>query len=419
MSSQIAKLSQWKSSYLCLGLLFGLLLLLAACSGDELSSPEASPTTEPTLTATKAPSPTPTLSPTPESIEVEVEGVSFSYDQALANTIKDEKIPAQLLGIDGGSSYFRGVPDYAYFTFNVETPGGRPSTLVIQPIKDGNGDYYGTLDNFYRAEIERLVAQLAETPSTSANPADIQLAYLDFASGEGVRTISYLPSALGPEPITNQEIYYVFRGLTSDGSMQVVLNYSISTDVLSDTASLTAEELQTIANDSQGYITGIMDSLASLSAEQFTPQLALLDEMIASLSVDSAAFTTVSVPLNPPDCYNDTIFVSDVNIPDNTVINPGETFIKTWRARNVGTCTLSVAEGLIRLSGQQIEWLDSTPLDLVPPNEEFEISVTLTAPEAPGFYESYWTLQSSAPYFTSFGAEFYVVIEVAAEEEGN
>lgn len=419
MSSAYAKLSQL-SIALYLGLLFGLLLLLAACGGDELGTPEGSPTTtEPTLTVAKALSPTPTVSPTPESIEVEAAGVSFSYHKTLAKTVTDEKIPAQLLGIEGGGRYFRGVPDYAYFTFDVERPGGRPSTLVIQPIKDGNGEYYGTLDNFYRAELERLESQLAEKPSTSANPGDVQLAYLDFASGEGVRTISYLASALGPEPITNQEIYYVFRGLTSDGSMYVALTYSISTDVLSDTVSLTAEELQTIASDSQGYIRGIMDSLSSLSEEQFRPQLALLDEMMGSLSIDSAAFTTVSVPLNPSDCYNDTIFVSDVNIPDNMVINPGETFTKTWRARNVGTCTLSVAESLIRLSGQQIEWLDTTPLQIVPPDEEFELSVTLTAPEMPGFYESYWTLQSSAPYFSRFGAEFYVIIEVAGGEEGN
>jgi hypothetical protein len=34
-------------------------------------------------------------------------------------------------------------------------------------------------------------------------------------------------------------------------------------------------------------------------------------------------------------------FVRDVSIPDGTTFAPGETFTKTWRIRNAGTCTWS------------------------------------------------------------------------------
>jgi len=34
-------------------------------------------------------------------------------------------------------------------------------------------------------------------------------------------------------------------------------------------------------------------------------------------------------------------YIKDVNIPDGTVFPPGTTFTKTWRLKNVGTCTWS------------------------------------------------------------------------------
>ena len=36
---------------------------------------------------------------------------------------------------------------------------------------------------------------------------------------------------------------------------------------------------------------------------------------------------------------NQASFVSDVTVPDDTVVPAGSTFVKTWRIRNDGTCT--------------------------------------------------------------------------------
>src|SRR4030095_3125018 len=43
-------------------------------------------------------------------------------------------------------------------------------------------------------------------------------------------------------------------------------------------------------------------------------------------------------PPNAPDCTNSASFVADITIPDNTEIVGGETFTKTWRIMNTGTC---------------------------------------------------------------------------------
>src|SRR6266498_580674 len=46
---------------------------------------------------------------------------------------------------------------------------------------------------------------------------------------------------------------------------------------------------------------------------------------------------TIPVVGATASCYGLT-FVSDVSIPDNTPVTPGQTFTKTWKVKNSGTC---------------------------------------------------------------------------------
>lgn len=47
-------------------------------------------------------------------------------------------------------------------------------------------------------------------------------------------------------------------------------------------------------------------------------------------------------------------FVSDVTIPDGTVIAPGAAFTKTWRIQNAGTCTWNTSYAVVFASGTQM-----------------------------------------------------------------
>ncbi len=42
---------------------------------------------------------------------------------------------------------------------------------------------------------------------------------------------------------------------------------------------------------------------------------------------------------SPANCREGAILVEDVTYPDNTRLNAGEKFTKTWKLQNVGTCT--------------------------------------------------------------------------------
>jgi hypothetical protein len=94
--------------------------------------------------------------------------------------------------------------------------------------------------------------------------------------------------------------------------------------------------------------------------------------------------------------------VGDVTIVDDTVFHYGEPLTKTWRIRNVGTCTWNSAYRLIFAGGDKFAGPSAVPLPAdVAPDQTVDISVTLTAPGAPGQYQSFWELQ--APNGTVFG----------------
>jgi uncharacterized protein YraI len=99
-------------------------------------------------------------------------------------------------------------------------------------------------------------------------------------------------------------------------------------------------------------------------------------------------------------------FVSDVTIPDGTLLSPGEIFTKTWRLRNRGTCTWTSEYQLIFQSGTQFG--ETTAVNLpksVAPQQTVDISVTLKAPSTGGQFVSYWMLRNPSGSLFGYGTE--------------
>lgn len=88
-------------------------------------------------------------------------------------------------------------------------------------------------------------------------------------------------------------------------------------------------------------------------------------------------------------------FIKDVNIPDGTEFEPNQTFTKTWRLRNIGTCTWS-GYSLVFDSGEAMGGPASTPIGSVPPGQEVDLSVNLKSPGSDGSYTGYWRIKNSA-----------------------
>ncbi|MEP0804230.1 MAG: hypothetical protein HRF47_01975, partial [Chloroflexota bacterium] len=94
-------------------------------------------------------------------------------------------------------------------------------------------------------------------------------------------------------------------------------------------------------------------------------------------------------------------FVSDITVPDGAAFAPGASFTKTWRFLNAGSCTWTTAYRLVYAGGDSMGAVTSVNLPVdVPPGQMLDISVTLTAPAAPGHYKSLWKFANAS------GAQF-------------
>jgi Ig-like domain from next to BRCA1 gene len=109
-------------------------------------------------------------------------------------------------------------------------------------------------------------------------------------------------------------------------------------------------------------------------------------------------------------------FIKDVTIPDGTTLNPNETFTKTWRLKNIGTCTWTPNYLLVFHSGTQMNGTSMQVPGYVAPGQIIDVAVTFTAPATPGHYIGYWTLQNSSGALFGTGEDannpFYVDIYV-------
>ncbi|NPV57009.1 MAG: hypothetical protein HPY76_10130 [Anaerolineae bacterium] len=114
-------------------------------------------------------------------------------------------------------------------------------------------------------------------------------------------------------------------------------------------------------------------------------------------------------------------FEDDVTVPDNTTFGPATTFNKTWRLRNVGSCTWSTNYKLVFDSGNAMEGPAAVNFtSTVAPNQTVDLTVTLKSPSANGTYQGFWKLQNASGARFGIGAAatspFWVKIVVAATE---
>ena len=120
-------------------------------------------------------------------------------------------------------------------------------------------------------------------------------------------------------------------------------------------------------------------------------------------------------PTVTPGCSDSEQFVSDVTIPDNTHMTPGQNFTKTWRLKNSGTCTWTTAYDAVFVDGNAMGGPASVPMAAsVPSNSTVDISVSLSAPSSNGTFRATYRMRNDADVL--FGT-FYVQIVVGPTPE--
>ena len=126
-------------------------------------------------------------------------------------------------------------------------------------------------------------------------------------------------------------------------------------------------------------------------------------------------------PRPQPACLDGMAWVADLTFDDQNmtappVVPPGQSFVKSWRVRNSGTCTwdsryvLAFDHGNVaaaQMGGQPVA-VQGT----VAPGATYDFSVNLTAPTVPGVYQGFWQMRN--PSKVAFGETIWVGIRVPA-----
>lgn len=172
--------------------------------------------------------------------------------------------------------------------------------------------------------------------------------------------------------------------------------------------------------------TEVLGSINTAVAETLTAQAALstaTPEMTATpLPSNTPAVTATMPPTIAPassptsaaaaNFCDNSMYVSDVTYPDNTVVAPGLAFEKTWAVKNTGTCAWTESYSVTYISGDQMNGSSEYVGQAVASQAQVNVSVSLAAPLKPGTYSGYWRLANSKG--AQFGQVLSVVIIVSS-----
>lgn len=121
------------------------------------------------------------------------------------------------------------------------------------------------------------------------------------------------------------------------------------------------------------------------------------DNLLTEIESAPASLTVLAnTPTPEPQHCDQVQFIADVNFPDGSIFAPGESFTKTWRIKNIGSCAWTTAYQLVFFEGEQMGSAASAFFPAsVQPGQVANVSLNLTAPAAPGSYRGYWMLKNA------------------------
>jgi Ig-like domain from next to BRCA1 gene len=116
-----------------------------------------------------------------------------------------------------------------------------------------------------------------------------------------------------------------------------------------------------------------------------------------------------TAPVATASCYG-LAFVSDVSIPDNTPVTAGQSFTKTWKVKNSGSCAWDAGFKFAFTGGDAMGGTTYTVPSSVAAGAVTDISVPMVAPNKTGTIRGNWRMSTASGQF--FGDEVYVQVVI-------
>jgi hypothetical protein len=227
--------------------------------------------------------------------QINYNGLSFSYDPSLASRVEVTEVPP--VEDPDNQMMFGSMPGYTQFDF-INYPENSvyqwPRLLFVAIDQFPGSD---TVSDQVLAEVQNFLSAGAPLssgmtlnqiniptypPINAAQMFVVQPTYLDFASGSGVRFVTYY--AQDASPITNQYLIYQFQGLSADGRYLVAGQFPVSTSILPDSFEVTPDfDYESFIESYETYMEETVAALDDVPEDEFVPPLPLLDSLVASI----------------------------------------------------------------------------------------------------------------------------------------
>lgn len=115
---------------------------------------------------------------------------------------------------------------------------------------------------------------------------------------------------------------------------------------------------------------------------------------LTQLSSAAASFNILG-DLSSSTC-DKAAFIAHITTPPGTIMSPGQTFTKSWRITNIGTCVWTQSYKMVFFSGEKMNAPSTISLPIsISPGQTVDFSVQMTAPSTPGSYQGYWKLRNA------------------------
>jgi hypothetical protein len=183
--------------------------------------------------------------------------------------------------------------EFRLVDFPVQNPGAYFEPIItIYPMKE-----FAAMSEYAAEQLDAMTTLLANEPQSLVDPDtplipifnaarvfQTRTSYIAFQNGAGFRFITHY--AQGFDIFTDENVFYTFQGLTDDGLYWVSVFMPLYTPVLPDTFDYSDDfDWDALVEQYPSYLAEITGSLDTLSPGEFTPDMNLLDEMIASLLI--------------------------------------------------------------------------------------------------------------------------------------
>jgi hypothetical protein len=158
-------------------------------------------------------------------------------------------------------------------------------------------------------------------------------------------------------------------------------------------------------------VAAIYTQAAQTVIARFTEQAPTITPTPLFTNTPIVPSATLLTPSPTVQKCEDSVFVEDVTIPDNTQMAVNQHFTKTWRVQNTGTCTWITTFYLGFAFGEAMSGQTKVPLpSAVAAGQTVDLSVSLTVPNKTGKLTGVWALFDDKG--NTIGKNLTVVVDV-------